>query len=94
MKLRKLTVNLDQLMQARHHNVSPQTIGDVVPAYSFTLPIYAPPFHLEPEPCSTPPEPDPEQFIQGCISKNGTLKIVADPADCRARETPLSWLGQ
>jgi len=31
------------------------------------------------------------QVINGCISKNGTLKIVADPSDCSSRETPISW---
>ena len=34
------------------------------------------------------------QVINGCISKNGTLKIVNDPADCSDRETPTSWLGE
>ncbi len=74
-----------------------QTTSDNIPAaapaLNFTLPTFTPPFHLEPEPCSTPPDPDPEQFINGCISKNGTLKIVADPADCTARETPITLLG-
>ena len=27
------------------------------------------------------------QVINGCVSKNGTLKIVADPSDCTSRET-------
>ena len=66
--------------------------ANVVPAlHHFTIPSYTPPFTIEPEPCSTPP--DPEQFINGCISKNGTLKIVADPADCSSRETPITLLG-
>ena len=68
-------------------------VGSAVPAFNFTLPTYTTPFHFEPEPCTTPEEPDPEQFINGCISKNGTLKIVADPADCTSRETPITLLG-
>ena len=67
------------------------TVADVVPAFNFTLPTYTPPIHFEAEPCAEPP--DPEQFINGCISKNGTLKIVADPADCTSRETPITLLG-
>ncbi len=31
------------------------------------------------------------QIINGCVSKNGTLKIVADSTDCSSRETPISW---
>ena len=31
------------------------------------------------------------QVINGCIKSNGTLKIVANPADCTSRETPISW---
>ena len=31
------------------------------------------------------------QVINGCVSKNGTLKIVADLSDCSLRETPISW---
>ena len=31
------------------------------------------------------------QVINGCVSKNGTLKIVADPSDCSSREIPISW---
>ena len=32
------------------------------------------------------------QVINGCVkTKNGALRIVADPADCTARETPISW---
>ena len=34
------------------------------------------------------------QVINGCVSKNGTLKIVTDPSDCSDRETPISWLGE
>ena len=35
------------------------------------------------------------QVINGCVkTKNGALRIVADPADCTSRETPISWLGQ
>jgi hypothetical protein len=69
--------------------------GSAVPALHFTLPTFAPPFHLEPEPCFTPPDPDPEQIINGCVkNKNGTLRIVTDPADCTSRETPISWVGQ
>lgn len=68
-------------------------LGDGVPALVFTLPTFTTPFHLEPEPCFTPPGPDPEQFINGCIAKNGTLKIVAGPADCTSRETPITLLG-
>lgn len=67
----------------------------VVPAlHHFTIPQYTPPFFIEPELCFTPDEPTPEQFINGCISKNGTLKIVAEATDCSPRETPISWLGQ
>ena len=64
----------------------------VYPALSMTLPAYTPPFRLESEPCFTPPDPDPEQVINGCVKdKNGALRIVADPADCTSRETPISW---
>lgn len=66
---------------------------DLVPALQFPI-AFTTPFHLEPEPCFTPPEPTPEQFIHGCIKTNGTLKIVNDPADCSDRETPISWLGE
>jgi hypothetical protein len=32
------------------------------------------------------------QAINGCVkAKNGALRIVADPADCTSRETPISW---
>ena len=31
------------------------------------------------------------QVINGCVSKNGTLKVVSDPSDCTSRETPISW---
>jgi len=32
------------------------------------------------------------QVINGCVKdKNGALRIVADPADCTSRETPISW---
>jgi hypothetical protein len=32
------------------------------------------------------------QVINGCVkAKNGALRIVADPADCTPRETPISW---
>ncbi len=55
---------------------------------------FTPPFHLEPEPCFTPDEPTPDQFIHGCIKTNGTIKVVNDPADCSDRETPISWLGE
>ncbi len=27
------------------------------------------------------------QMINGCVSKNGSLKVVADPTDCSSRET-------
>jgi len=37
-------------------------------------------------------DPDPEQFINGCIKKNGTIKVVDDPVECSAGETPISWL--
>jgi hypothetical protein len=31
------------------------------------------------------------QVINGCVkTKNGALRIVADPADCTSRETPIS----
>jgi hypothetical protein len=72
-----------------------QSTQNSVPAYNFTLPTYTPPFHVEPEACFTPPDPDPEQIINGCVKdKNGSLRIVADPADCTPRETPISWVGQ
>ena len=29
-------------------------VSEVVPAYTFTMPIFTPPFHLEPEACFTP----------------------------------------
>jgi hypothetical protein len=32
------------------------------------------------------------QVIDGCVkTKNGAPRIVADPADCTSRETPISW---
>lgn len=31
------------------------------------------------------------QVINGCIKNNGTLKIVADLAQCSSRDTPISW---
>jgi len=32
------------------------------------------------------------QVINGCVkASNGALRIVADPAECKARETPISW---
>ena len=68
---------------------SPQLIATVPAIAQFELPQYTSPYHLEPEPCSTP---EPEQFINGCISKNGTLKIVDDPAGCTSRETPITLL--
>jgi hypothetical protein len=35
------------------------------------------------------------QTINGCVkNKGGTLRIVADPAECTSRETPISLLGQ
>lgn len=57
--------------------------SSTVPALNFTLPTFTPPFHLEPEPCFTPEEPDPEQFINGCIKKNGTIKVVDDLGSVR-----------
>ncbi len=70
-------------------------LSDAVPAYTFTLPDFTPPFHLEPEPCFTPPDPEPEPVINACMkNKSGTLRIVADPADCTSRETPITLLGQ
>jgi hypothetical protein len=65
------------------------------PALKMTLPAFAPPFHLEPEACYTPEDPDPEQIINACVkNKGGALRIVADPEDCTPRETPISWVGQ
>jgi hypothetical protein len=62
-----------------------------VPApHHFTIPLYNPPFSIEPEACFTPA--DPGQAVNGCIKSNGTIKIVNDPADCSSRETPISWL--
>jgi hypothetical protein len=59
----------------------------------FTLPQYTPPFTIEPEACFTPEDPDPEQIINGCVkNKGGTLRIVADPAECTPRETPITLL--
>jgi hypothetical protein len=70
-------------------------VSSTVPALHFTLPTFAPPFHLEPEPCFIPEDPDPEQVVNGCVKdKNGSLRIVSDPADCSPRETPISWLAQ
>ena len=40
----------------------------------------------------TPPEPDPEQIINGCVKNNGTLNIVDNPAGCGSQETPISLL--
>lgn len=31
------------------------------------------------------------QVIHACVKQGGTVKIVADSADCRPVETPLSW---
>lgn len=31
------------------------------------------------------------QVINACVKNGGTLKIVADPAQCNAADTPLSW---
>ena len=63
--------------------------------HQFTLPQYMPPFTVEPETCAAAPEPDPEQVVNGCVKDaNGTLRIVADPTDCNARETPITWLRQ
>ncbi len=74
------------------------TIGiahGVVSTLQFTLPTFTSPFKVKPEPCFTPPDPDPEQIINACVkNKSGTLRIVADPADCTPRETPISWVGQ
>ena len=72
----------------------PISVNETVPAFNFTLPTFTPPFHLEPEDCFTSDEPDPEQFINGCIKSNGTLTIVDDPADCTLKETPISWMGE
>ena len=34
------------------------------------------------------------QIINACVKdKNGALRIVADPADCTSRETPIELLG-
>lgn len=76
-------------------NPTPVSLDAAPLTRQFTLPPYTPPFTIEPEECSTPPEPDPEQVINGCVKdKNGALRVVADPADCNARETPISWLRQ
>lgn len=48
---------------SRKHSFSGQceayssNINETVPALNFTLPSYTPPFHLEPEPCTTQPDP-------------------------------------
>jgi len=34
------------------------------------------------------------QVINGCVSKNGSLRIVADSVECADRETPISWNSQ
>jgi hypothetical protein len=31
------------------------------------------------------------QVINGCVNSKGALRIVADPSQCTARETPLAW---
>lgn len=36
--------------------------------------------------------PGPDGAIQGCYDKNGDLRVVAEPAECKkGRETPLAW---
>ena len=43
----------------------------------------------------TSPDPDPEQIIDACVkNKGGSMRMVADPAECTARETAFSWVGQ
>jgi hypothetical protein len=69
-------------------------VDDTVPAFNFTLPTFTPPFHLEPEPCFIPDDPDPEQVINGCVKESGLIKVVNDPAECLPNETPISWLSQ
>ncbi len=31
------------------------------------------------------------QEIHSCINKKGSIRIVADPSQCKSSETPLSW---
>lgn len=74
---------------------SPDTreIAAVPAVAQFEIPQYMSPYHLEPEPCFTPPDPDPEQIINACVkNKGGAMRMVADPADCTARETPITLL--
>ena len=34
------------------------------------------------------------QLIQACVRPNGEMRVVRGPADCKANETPLSWIQQ
>ena len=60
----------------------------------FTIPQYTPPFHLEPEPCFIPEDPDPAQLVNACVKNSGIIKIVGDLADCEVSDTPVSLLSQ
>ena len=31
------------------------------------------------------------QVINACVNKKGGMRIVSDPAECKASEAPLSW---
>lgn len=70
------------------------TLSAPVPAFNFTLPTFTPPFHLEPEACSTPDEPDPEAVVKACVKNSGIIKIVDDLAECEVSDTPVSLLSQ
>ncbi|MBW2543374.1 MAG: hypothetical protein JRF15_14910 [Deltaproteobacteria bacterium] len=76
-------------------NPNPTSVDATPVTHEFALPQYTPPFTVEPEDCSAPPEPDPERIVYGCVKhQNGALRIVEGPADCNAREAPISWLRQ
>jgi hypothetical protein len=68
-------------------------VNPAAPAFNFAIPTFTPPFHLEPEACFTPGGPDPEQIINACVkNKGGAMRMVDDPAECTARETPITLL--
>ena len=94
----------------RHPNRVEGTMGGIYPVSSPGLQASAVTFFVLPEdrvtffrglynfnspPGSVSLSTLPEQIINGCVkNKSGSLRIVADPADCTSRETPISLLGQ
>ena len=35
--------------------------------------------------------PASAQLIDACVKNDGSLRIVGSPADCRSKESPISW---